>query len=47
MIWQISKPGNGAADFEFWTNEQSYATVKQGAGEALSISAAQASPKLS
>ncbi|KAF2033928.1 hypothetical protein EK21DRAFT_57265 [Setomelanomma holmii] len=47
MIWQISKPGNGAADFEFWTNEPVYDTVKQGATKALSIAGAQTFPKLS
>ena len=24
MPWQISKPGNGASDFEFWTDEETY-----------------------
>lgn len=31
MPWQISKPGNGAKDFEFWTDEAVYDAVKQGA----------------
>ncbi|KAH7066747.1 glycoside hydrolase superfamily [Paraphoma chrysanthemicola] len=47
MIWQISKPGNGAADFEFWTNEQTYEVLKQGSTKALGIAAAQTFPNLS
>ncbi|KAH7081004.1 glycoside hydrolase superfamily [Paraphoma chrysanthemicola] len=47
MIWQISKPGNGATDFEFWTNEQTYEVVKQGSTKALGIAAAQTFPNLS
>ncbi|PNS15920.1 hypothetical protein CAC42_4321 [Sphaceloma murrayae] len=46
MIWQISKPGNGAKDFEFWTNEATYQKVKEGSGKALSIAAAQTFPNL-
>jgi mannan endo-1,4-beta-mannosidase len=34
MPWQISKPGNSANDFEFWTDEEAYEIVKQGALEA-------------
>jgi len=34
MPWQISKPGNGANDFEFWTDEAAYDVVKQGALQA-------------
>jgi len=34
MPWQISKPGNGANDFEFWTDEEAYGVVKEGAAEA-------------
>jgi mannan endo-1,4-beta-mannosidase len=34
MPWQISKPGNGANDFEFWTDKEAYKIVKQGALEA-------------
>lgn len=34
MPWQISKPGNGASDFEFWTDEAAYDAVAQGALEA-------------
>jgi mannan endo-1,4-beta-mannosidase len=34
MPWQISKPGNGGNDFEFWTDEEAYEIVKQGALEA-------------
>jgi mannan endo-1,4-beta-mannosidase len=47
MIWQINKPGKSAADFEFWTNEDTYGVVKQGAAKALSIAAAQTFPNLS
>lgn len=46
MIWQISKPGNGAADFEFWTNEQTYEVVKQGSAKALGTAGAQTFPNL-
>ncbi|KAI4670642.1 uncharacterized protein J4E88_009734 [Alternaria novae-zelandiae] len=46
MIWQINKPGKGAADFEFWTNEDTFGVVKQGSAKALSISAAQTFPNL-
>ena len=46
MIWQINKPGKGAADYEFWTYEDSFAVVKQGAAKALSIAAAQTFPNL-
>lgn len=46
MIWQINKPGKGAADFEFWTNEDTFGFVKQGSARALSISAAQTFPNL-
>jgi mannan endo-1,4-beta-mannosidase len=34
MPWQISKPGNGANDFEFWTDEEAYEVVRLGAVEA-------------
>jgi mannan endo-1,4-beta-mannosidase len=34
MPWQISKPGNGANDFEFWTDEEAYDVVKKGAWQA-------------
>jgi mannan endo-1,4-beta-mannosidase len=34
MPWQISKPGNGANDFEFWTDEEAYGVVSEGAAEA-------------
>ncbi|KAH7558610.1 glycoside hydrolase superfamily [Bipolaris maydis] len=46
MVWQINKPGKGASDFEFWTNEDTYAVVKQGAAKALGIIAAQPFPTL-
>jgi mannan endo-1,4-beta-mannosidase len=35
MPWEISKPGKGAKDFEFWTDEATYGAV------ALEIAAAQ------
>jgi mannan endo-1,4-beta-mannosidase len=41
MPWQISKPGNGANDFEFWTDEEAYEAVKQGAVEAREQEGAQ------
>ncbi|KAJ1326166.1 mannan endo-1,4-beta-mannosidase [Microdochium nivale] len=44
MPWQISKPGNGEADFEFWTDEKTYNVVKEGSEEAQRLRAAQAWP---
>jgi mannan endo-1,4-beta-mannosidase len=41
MPWQISKPGNGAKDFEFWTDEPAYGAVKQGALQAGKAKSAQ------
>jgi mannan endo-1,4-beta-mannosidase len=41
MPWQISKPGNGANDFEFWTNEEAYEVVKEGAAVAGELESAQ------
>jgi len=41
MPWQISKPGNGANDFEFWTDEEAYEVVKKGAAEAGGLEGAQ------
>lgn len=41
MPWQISKPGNGANDFEFWTDEAAYDVVKQGAWQAGKTESAQ------
>jgi mannan endo-1,4-beta-mannosidase len=41
MPWQISKPGNGQADFEFWTDEETYNVVKTGSEEARGLKAAQ------
>jgi mannan endo-1,4-beta-mannosidase len=41
MPWQISKPGNGANDFEFWTDEAAYGAVKQGALQAGNARSAQ------
>jgi mannan endo-1,4-beta-mannosidase len=39
--WQISKPGKGAADYEFWTDEATYGVVKDGAEKAMGLEAAQ------
>ena len=44
MPWQISKPGNGKADFEFWTDEQSYGVVQIGSNEAVELEGAQSWP---
>lgn len=44
MPWQISKPGNGAKDFEFWTDEPAYDAVKQGALQAGKEKSAQKFP---
>lgn len=41
MPWQISKPGNGQSDFEFWTDEDTYGVVRDGAETASGITAAQ------
>ncbi|GKU08376.1 glycoside hydrolase family 5 protein [Fusarium langsethiae] len=41
MPWQISKPGNKASDFEFWTDEPTYDVVEDGSNDALAIVAAQ------
>jgi mannan endo-1,4-beta-mannosidase len=41
MPWQISKPGNGANDFEFWTDEEAYEVVKEGATVAGELESAQ------
>lgn len=41
MPWQISKPGYGANDFEFWTDEEAYEVVKKGAAEAGGLKGAQ------
>jgi mannan endo-1,4-beta-mannosidase len=46
MVWQINKPGKGAADFEFWTDEATFGVVKTGAATALSVGAAQTWPNL-
>jgi mannan endo-1,4-beta-mannosidase len=40
-IWEISNPGSGAADFEFFIGEPTYDVVKNGSRAALSIAAAQ------
>uniref|UniRef100_A0A8H7TQ56 mannan endo-1,4-beta-mannosidase n=1 Tax=Bionectria ochroleuca TaxID=29856 RepID=A0A8H7TQ56_BIOOC len=41
LPWQISKPGNGQADFEFWTNEETYGVVRDGSNAAAGLNAAQ------
>lgn len=46
-VWQISKPGKGAADYEFWTDEATYGVVKGGSQAALKLAAAQSFPNLS
>jgi mannan endo-1,4-beta-mannosidase len=47
MIWQINKPGKGASDFEFWTNEDTYGVVKSGSEKALGLQGAQTFANLS
>lgn len=44
LPWQISKPGNGQADFEFWTDEKAYAVVQDGSKKAAELEAAQTWP---
>jgi mannan endo-1,4-beta-mannosidase len=44
MPWQISKPGNGEADYEFWVDEESYDVVKGGVETARGVEAAQGWP---
>ncbi|KAK0384836.1 hypothetical protein NLU13_7314 [Sarocladium strictum] len=41
MPWQISKPGSGQADFEFWTDEPTYGVVQREAKRAAQLTAAQ------
>ena len=41
MPWQISKPGNKANDYEFWTDEPTFDVVKDGSDNALAKNAAQ------
>jgi mannan endo-1,4-beta-mannosidase len=41
MPWQISKPGNKANDYEFWTDEPTFEVVKDGSNDALEKGAAQ------
>lgn len=45
MPWQISKPGKGASDFEFWTDEAAYRVVKKGAKKAEKKKSAQVWPR--
>lgn len=47
MIWQINKPGKGANDFEFWTDESTFGVVKTGSETALGLAGAQTFPNLS
>ena len=47
MIWQINKPGKGAGDFEFWTDEATYGVVQQGATKAKTLAGTQTFPNLS
>lgn len=44
LPWQITKPGNGEADFEFWTDEGTYDVVQKGSAAAASLQAAQSWP---
>ena len=44
MPWEISMPGKGADDFEFWTDEDTYNVVREGAIEAGGTDAAQSFP---
>jgi mannan endo-1,4-beta-mannosidase len=44
LPWQISKPGNGAADFEFWTDEDTYGVVQDGSNAAAALDGAQTWP---
>jgi mannan endo-1,4-beta-mannosidase len=44
LPWQVSKPGNGKNDFEFWTDEEAYAVVRNGSNEAAGLAAAQIWP---
>lgn len=46
MVWQINKPGKGAADYEFWTDEETFDVVRDGSSEALALKAAQPFPNL-
>ena len=46
LPWQISKPGNGESDFEFWTDEDAYGAVKDGSNTAAGLDAAQSWPNL-
>ncbi|KAF5022179.1 hypothetical protein F66182_5766 [Fusarium sp. NRRL 66182] len=41
LPWQISKPGNKAADFEFWTDEDAYRSVRDGSNTAAGLTARQ------
>jgi mannan endo-1,4-beta-mannosidase len=39
--WEISKPGKGSGDYEFWTDEPTYGVVQTGSKAALGLTAAQ------
>ena len=41
MPWEISKPGNKAKDYEFWTDEPTFDVVKDDSNNALAKNAAQ------
>lgn len=41
LPWQMSKPGNGEADFEYWTDEPTYGVVRCGSNAAAALEAAQ------
>lgn len=45
-VWQINKPGKGANDFEFWTDEESYGVVSRGINAANSLGGQQNFPNL-
>lgn len=44
LPWQISKPGNAEADFEFWTDEETYGVVQDGSNAAAGLDGAQTWP---
>ncbi|RPA95779.1 hypothetical protein L873DRAFT_1744754 [Choiromyces venosus 120613-1] len=45
-VWQISKPGRGTADYEFWTDEESYGVVTDGVKTANGLGGWQNWPNL-
>lgn len=44
LPWQISKPGNGKADFEFWVDEKAYSVIEDGSNVAAGLDGAQTWP---